>query len=250
MKVLIATAAALVLVAALGSCAVQPTTDGVTRQQGEAILAELREIRRLLTEAHPKPVAETAEAQPQRVQLADVAVHVLGSANAPVTLVEFTDYQCPFCRRFHERTWPDLKRSYVDTGKVRYVVRDMPLPSHSDALPTAIAARCAGEQGQFWAVHEALFAAPEALSAQWVRKTVLGLGVNAASYDTCIKDPRTRAAVDADIAEADRLGITGTPGFVVAQASGGKLEGTVLVGAQPTNAFSARIDALLPAAKP
>jgi protein-disulfide isomerase len=249
MRLLTAIAAAVLIAATLGGCSLQPTNAGITREQGDAILAELREIRRALAEPRTRPATDGDPPQTARVRLEDIAVHVLGAANAPVTLVEFTDYQCPFCKRFHDRSWPDLKRKYVDTGKVRYVVRDMPLPFHAEALPAAIAARCAGEQGQFWPVHDALFAA-QALSAESLRKTVLGFGVAAEGYDKCVVNPLTRKAIDADIAEADRIGVTGTPGFVIAQSAGGKLEGALVLGAQSTNVFSSRIDALLPAAQP
>jgi protein-disulfide isomerase len=161
-----------------------------------------------------------------------------------VTLVEFTDYQCPFCKRFRERSWPELKAKYVDTGKVRLVVRNLPLSFHSQALPAAIAARCAGEQGRFAAVSDALFAAPQ-LSAESIRAIVAAAGVAAPAFERCTANAAIRQGIDADTAEAERLGINGTPGFVVAQKTGGKLEGTLIVGAQPTSVFSARLDALL-----
>jgi protein-disulfide isomerase len=241
--------AAVTAVAALAGCSVQTAT-GLSREQGDAILAELKEIRRSLGELQRSNQADAEPAPPAKVQLDDVALHALGSATAAVTLVEFTDYQCPFCRRFHERTWPELKRSYVDTGKVRYVVRDMPLSFHAAALPSAMAARCAGEQGKFWPVHDALFAAQETLSAETARKTALGLGVAADAYDACLKNPATQRAIDADVAEAGRIGINGTPGFVLAQKRGGKLEGALVVGAQPIAVFTSRLDALLGGAAP
>jgi protein-disulfide isomerase len=229
----------------LAGCAAPSATGGMTSDQADAILAELKDIKRMLVEQRPKP-AEADAGAPSKVQLDDVAPDMMGAADAPVTLIEFTDYQCPFCKRFHERSWPELKAKYVDTGKVRFVVRDLPLSFHSQALPAAIAARCAGQQGHFAAVFEALFAAPE-LSAAAIRGVVARAGVAGPAYEKCAANPAVRQAIDADTAEAERLGINGTPGFVIAQRSGGRLEGTLVVGAQPTNVFSSRLDALLAA---
>ncbi|MCM2313008.1 MAG: DsbA family protein, partial [Steroidobacteraceae bacterium] len=76
--------------------------------------------------------------------------NVIGRENAPVTIIEFTDLQCPYCARHATQTFPRLQREYIDTGKLRYTSRDLPLPFHSFAMPAAVASRCAGEQGRFW----------------------------------------------------------------------------------------------------
>ena len=246
---------ALALLASLASCSVQPGVSGMTQDQAAAIIAELKDIKRVLVEQQRARAADTAvpaaaaAAAPSTVKLADVAVNVLGSASAPVTMVEFSDYQCPFCKRFHERTFPDLKKKYIDTGKVRYVVRDLPLPFHGEAMPAAIGVRCAGEQGQFWAVYEALFASQDMLSAQMVRKAAVTAGADGAVYDACIKKPTVKALIEAEMQEAERIGVTGTPGFVIAQKKGQELEGTLVLGSQATTVFTAKIDALL-AGKP
>src|SRR5262245_31091471 len=115
----------------------------ITRSQADDILKELRLIRQLL-ERQQQPAA------PPRPTVATVAVPftdpVLGKKDAPVTIVEFTDYQCTFCQRFHIATFPRLKSKYIDTGKVRFYSRDMPLDFHQNALKAAVAARCAGDQ--------------------------------------------------------------------------------------------------------
>ena len=229
----------------LAGCATPSAPGAMTSDQADAILAELRDIKRMLAEQRAKP-AETEPAAAGKVRLDDVARNVIGSADAPVTLIEFTDYQCPFCKRFHERSWPEIKAKYVDTGKVRFVVRDLPLSFHGEALPAAVAARCASEQGRFAAVFDALLAAPE-LSAATIRGLVTKAGVAGPAYDKCAANPAIREAIDADTAEAERIAINGTPGFVIAQRSGGKLEGTLILGAQPTNVFTSRLDALLAA---
>jgi protein-disulfide isomerase len=237
---------AVVALAGPASCSTQGGSHELTSEQGDAILAELQDIHKLLVAQQSHP-GDGDPAAPAHVQIADVAVYSLGSASAPLTLVEFTDYQCPFCKRFHDQTWPTLKRNYVDTGKVRYVVRDLPLQFHAEAMPSAIAAHCAGDQGQFWPVHEALLAATEPMSAGAARNVALHLGVKVELYDNCVKGAVAGNAIKADVAEAERIGINGTPGFVLAQRTGDKLDGTVLLGAQPYAVFSSRIDALLAA---
>ena len=235
-------AAVLACGVVLGGCSVQGA-GGITREQGDKIIAELGEIRKALAEQQKGKDADPG--QGGRVSIEDTTRQVLGNADAPLTLVEFTDYQCPFCKRFHDRSWPELKKAYVDTGKVRYVVRDMPLSFHAQALPAAIAARCAGEQGQFWKVHEVLFNAQDTLSPAMIRSTALAAGVAAEPFDKCSADPATRKAVEADVAEAERIGVTGTPGFVLAKKRGSKLDGILILGAQATSVFSSRIDAML-----
>ena len=240
---------ACLALAGVAGCSVQAGS-GITREQGDAIIAELKEIRRTLGDQQKAKVAkgETDESGASVVAVSDSDRQNLGAVTATLTLVEFTDYQCPFCKRFHDRSWPELKAKYVDTGKVRYVVRDLPLEIHSAAMPAAIAARCAGEQGKFWPVHEALFNSQEPLSPEMIRKTVAGFGVAQPAYEKCVADPQTRAGINADIAEAESIGINGTPGFVLGSKKGGKLVGTLILGSQPTDVFTSRIDALLKAA--
>lgn len=239
---------ALASLGGLDACNAQTPKSSMTREQGAAILAELKDIKktlaeqRVLLEKNAKGAAEPVA--PGKVSVSDTASGALGAADAPVTVVEFTDYQCPFCRRFHDATWPDLKKKYIDSGKVRFLVRDMPLSFHAQALPAAIASRCAAQQGKFWPVYEAL-SGQETLSDAVVHKGVAAAGVTLEVYEKCRKDPAITQAIDADIADAERIGVNGTPGFLIAQKKDGKLEGMLMLGAQPLAAFSARIDALL-----
>jgi protein-disulfide isomerase len=228
----------------LAGCTVTGGPTGMTREQADAILAELREIRRVLAEQPRARAAEPAREQKAVRVRADGGAS-LGAPAAVVTLVEYTDYQCPFCKRYHDRTFAELKKNYVDTGRIRYVVRDLPLSFHAMAEPAAIAARCAGEQGRFWEARDALFAVQEKLSPEAIRAAALGVGLDAARYDACVRNPATLAAVKADQDEAAAAGVSGTPSFVVGKAAGGTVEGTVISGAQGYAAFAARLDALL-----
>ncbi len=239
----------------LAGCAVNAGAggDALTKEQGDAILAELRDIKRALAEqqqqqqaaARPQPPAPR---EPAIVRVRGDVGPSIGDANAPVVLIEYTDFQCPFCKRYHDRTFAEIKKNYVDTGKVRYVVRDLPLSFHEQAEPSAIGARCAAEQGRYWPVREVLFAEPKNLSAEFVRKTVVAAGADAARYDACVKNPAIAAAVQADAEDAVNAGVDGTPGFVIGRRKGAEIEGTVMAGAQPYAAFASRIDAQLAAA--
>jgi protein-disulfide isomerase len=233
-----------------GSAQAEP--GALSSTQGDQILAELKEIHRLLlaqqAPAAKAPAAVAAAPLQQTIVSVPVSNHdSLGSVDAPVVLVEYTDYQCPFCRRFHERTWPELRQRYIDTGKVRFEVRDMPLPFHEEALPAALVARCAGRQGKFWPVFEALLGKPEALTKEGPRQAAINAGASGPLLDQCTRDPAIRQAIDADAADAERIGVDGTPGFIVARRHGDKLEGTLILGAQPASTFATRIDALLAA---
>jgi protein-disulfide isomerase len=123
--------------------------EGITKQQADEILNELRQIRELLekqTGAAPQQAGE----QITKAKVSTEGAYSIGSKDAPLTMVEFTDFQCPFCERFHTSTFADLKRDYIDTGKLRFVSRDLPLDFHPNAMQAAEAGRCAGEQGQYW----------------------------------------------------------------------------------------------------
>jgi protein-disulfide isomerase len=190
--------------------------------------------------------AQSEDFAPARVQMKLGALeYAVGSATAPVTLVEFTDYQCPFCRRFQAQDWPQLKRNYVDTGKLRFIVRDLPLSFHSNARPAAEAAHCAGEQGRFWPMHTGLLGKDADLSRQGLEARAGAAGVDMSRFRACIAANKYESAIAANAAQADALGIHGTPAFVVGAAANGKLDGLLLEGALPYEDFRMVLEALL-----
>jgi protein-disulfide isomerase len=174
--------------------------------------------------------------------------NTLGREDAPVSIIEFTDLQCPYCARHARETFPRLRRDYIDTGKVRYASRDLPLPRHPYALPAAVASRCAGEQGRFWEYREALFAAQRALSSEPYARIASELGLDVERLEACRRDGWQEANVRADIEVARATGIRSTPGFVIGRVVDGQFEGEKMTGAQPYEVFAAKIDALLEAA--
>jgi protein-disulfide isomerase len=193
-------------------------------------------------EPSPAPVAASTDAAP-------VDARVLGAEDAPVTIIEFTDLQCPYCARFARDTWPRLRKDYVDTGKVRFATRDLPLPFHAFAVPAAVAARCAGAQGRYWEYREALFAAQSRLGSEPYAGLAAQLGLDAAGFEACRADPATLAGVREDAALAAASGITGTPSFVIGRVVDGEFSGEVVSGAQSFEQFAARLDALLKVAE-
>jgi len=136
----------------------------------------------------------------------------LGPANAPVTIVEFSEFQCPFCREAAD-TLKRVREKYGE--RVRLVHKDFPLAMHGKANSAAMAARCAGAQGQYWAYRDALFEGHSGLAPADLKAVAESLGLDAASFDTCCDSDRYRDQIDADVAEGTRLGVSGTPTFMI-----------------------------------
>jgi protein-disulfide isomerase len=159
---------------------------------------------------------------------------VRGGQDAPVTIVEWADFQCPFCAQA-ENTVRELLAAYGD--KARVVWRDLPLPFHENALPAAIAARAAGAQGKFWAMHDRLYAEPQRLDRAALEGDARELGLDLRKFKAALDAEKGKAAIGADAAAGQKLGATGTPAFFI--------NGKYLAGAQPFEIFKATIDAEL-----
>ena len=154
-----------------------------------------------------------------------------GSADAPVVLIEYTDYQCPYCVRAQPTIAAVLER-YGDS--VVHVFKNLPLPMHAQAKLAAEAALCAGDQGKFWEMHDWLFSNKDNISHDTLAAQAEALSLDVPIFTTCVNDGTHRQQVDDDMKEANSFGIRGTPGFVI--------NGRVLSGAQPLDQFIAVID--------
>jgi protein-disulfide isomerase len=237
----LALAAALLIVVPAPPGAAQDT---ITREQADTLIKEIRELRRV-REGLRAPRAGTP-APDEKVSVDLTGVQVLGRPDAPLTLVEFTDLECPFCRTFHVNTFERLKREYIDTGKVRFVSRDFPLDFHPNARPAAQAVRCAGEQGKFWEMRHHVTLNASALGSKVYERLAGELQLDVARFTACAGTDSHREAIDRDMAEGMKAGVTGTPSFVLGRTTPGTtLEGIRIVGAQPYNTFESRIKALL-----
>lgn len=192
-------------------------------QKAQALLASLRE-------KHPTSI----KLSPPVIEVSDAGrTSRGGGADAPITIVAFSDYECPYCKK-GEEVIDEVMAAYGD--KVRYVHRDYPLPFHQNARIAAEAARCAGEQDKFWEAHDAIFEAT-GLTPDKINEIVVATGIDKAKYDACMNEGRTKAMVDEDMTAGGEVGVSGTPAFFV--------NGRMLSGAQPLERFKDIIDAEL-----
>src|SRR5256884_5259358 len=181
-----------------------------TKADLEAVKGQLAQVLRLLSQrsAH----GSGAPSGPVRTSVADAPS--LGRADAPVTLVEFSDFQCPFCGRFFATTLPALKQDYIDTGKLRYVFRDFPLDQlHPNARNAAAAAHCAGEQGKYWDMHDVLFQNQRALAPAQLAEYARTVGVAAAAFDQRVAARREPSPNRRGLPARAAAGGHGTPWF-------------------------------------
>ena len=218
---------------------------GITRQQADQILNELRQIRQLLEQQQAN--AGAAAAQPPKAGRATLnmeGVAMLGSKDAPLTIVEYTDYQCPFCQRFHVTAFTELKKAYIDTGKVRFYSRDLPLDFHPNAMRAALAARCAGEQGQFWKLRDVMGANPDKLDIDHIVGFATDLKMDASKVRACVESEKYKEAIQADLLEAMKVGAQGTPTFVLGKSTATGVEGEVMEGAMPFPVFDQKLKEL------
>ena len=192
-----------------------------------------------------QPTQPTAPAAGEKVNIDTSKLSFIGGPDAKVTVVEFSDFQCPFCSRFHQQTYGQIFDKYIKTNKIKYSFVHLPLSFHQNALPAAIASECVATQSKdaFWKMHDVLFEKQSEWSTLADTKTKFleyakGLeGVDAKKLETCIDAKEPQSKISADMALAASAGATGTPTFLI--------NGERLVGAQPYQTFEQKIDALL-----
>ncbi len=173
-----------------------------------------------------------------------------GNPNAEISIIEFSDFQCPFCAKFHETTLPQLEQNYISTGKVNFVYRDFPIQSiHPNAIPAALASECADDQGKFWLMHDMIFENQRiwqdleitqsvSLFKQYASET----GLDMSEFDLCMSSGKYVEEIGNDLNDGRTYGITGTPGFFVGNE---KIGFTKIIGAQPFSSFQKIIDGQL-----
>ena len=245
--------AAIAIITFLGGYAIGTLDDNsnsyVTNEDLREIISEIE------TKAAAAPAPQPAQipTQPTAPQVFRVSLDddpVKGNPDAPVTVVEYSDFQCPFCLRFFQQTLPLIEENYIDTGKIKFVYKDLPLDSlHPNARAAHIAAECADEQGKFWEYHDVLFEK----QPQWSNlasselqnkftEFATDMGLQAASFESCMQSPNIADEVNKDTLEAASYGATGTPTFFIGNEEDGFVK---LVGAQPYQTFQAVIDSRL-----
>jgi len=174
----------------------------------------------------------------------------LGSDSAPVVIVEFSDFQCPFCRKFFVDTYGQIKKDYIDAGKVQIVFRDFPLSFHPAAEKSAEAVECAADQNKGWEMHDKVFQEEEKQGQGTIQYGVSDLktwaseiGLNMSTFNDCLDSGKQAQEIQKDISDGSTAGVQGTPSFMIGKRSGGKI--VPISGAQPYNAFKSAIDQLL-----
>lgn len=182
----------------------------------EQMKNDLTEIKRLLQQgARPAAAAPGQPAfRPADVEIGGSAV--MGDQEATITMVGFSDYQCPFCSRHAQTVLPELVRDYVNSGKVKVVMRENPIESiHPLAMDASQAALCAAEQGKYWEMHDVMFENQQQLSVDNLKGYAKDLGMVSSKFDFCLDSKKYTRQIRTDLAEAARLGISGTPSFVI-----------------------------------
>ncbi len=237
----------IVLAAPLGA------QDLATRKQMDEVLAELRQIRNLIeskVNIQPTQALIPPGGVPGQTRSVTVAIEVgkspfLGSKDAPLTIVEFVDFQCRYCRRFREETFPDLKKDYIDSGKVRVYHMDLPLEIHQHSLLAAQSGRCAGDQGQFWAMHDRMLANPDRLELSDLTGYAQDLGLDIAAFRKCVEEGKYKEEVQQGARYAMTKGARGTPAFVIGKSTPSGVEGELVVGAEPYGLFDKKLKELI-----
>ncbi len=232
------------------------TTDVFILRQLIEIQNELRDVRKDLAEVR-NSVSELKRnsnlpraAAPRPSAIGNVELNpddpTLGSQQAKVAIVEFTDYQCPYCAQYHSGTFENLKKEYIDTGKVQYFLRDFPLDFHAYAKGAAISANCAGEQDAYWQMNHQLFSNQSELGDGLYQKLAQSLGLNMDQFGSCVNSHEQVQKVDADVVYGQEIGVNGTPTFFIGRVENGELtDAKEVSGTQPLSAFSKIIEPLL-----
>ena len=187
--------------------------------------------------------------RPLDVSIDVTSAPTLGAEDAPLTLIEFSDYQCPYCARHVDNTLPELKEKFVETGRVKYVFMDFPLRNHAQAPKASEAAHCAGEQDKYWEMHDELFANRSKLQVSDLKAHAAAIGLDTAAFNDCLDSDKYALIVQKHFQiGSDKIHVTGTPSFGLGYTSDdGKSVRVVknIKGAKPFASFEQEINELL-----
>src|SRR6267378_1767641 len=205
----------------------------------QQIITRLDELKQLLqANAQPAPRISSLSVRGETFR---------GDSGAHVAIIEYADFECPYCGEYERKVFPQILSDYIEPGKVKYFYRDLPLPMHARAFPAARAARCAGEQGKYWEMHDSLFAKQMALSAPALLDRAQTLGLDKAKFTECQSSEKYTADIQKNLSDAQNMQIEGTPTFFIGVVESG---GDVTIkkrfqGAAPFDVFKTQLDALL-----
>jgi len=219
MRILVTVLVTLFLGIASFNAFAASTKEEVKTLQGqvEQLQKDIDEIKKLLQEGAraPAPAArQNAAFSEQTVSIGNSPV--MGDMDAPVTIIEYSDYQCPFCARSHRDVFPIIKEEYIDTGKVRFIMRENPLTSiHRNAFDASMAALCAADQDNYWEMADLLFANQRTLTTDNLKGFATQLELDSEAFNECLDTRKYENQVQADLASGAKLGMRGTPGFFI-----------------------------------
>jgi protein-disulfide isomerase len=243
------TAVLLSTISAVGPIRVNAqSSDSALFARFDAVEGTVRALERQVSELNKMlraalPPEPSVEVPPVEFTLSGAPIK--GALGANVVLIEFSDFQCPFCGQHAKAAYQELQRQFVDTGRIKYVFVNLPLENaHPLAFKAAEAAACAGDQGKFWEMHDRLFANQQSLAVADLLNNAQALELDRAKFQSCLTDGKMTAKVRKDLDDAHRLGLTGTPAFLIGEM---KADGTVTVvrritGAQPFQVFQAALE--------
>ena len=215
----------------------------------KALKKDVQDLRKEVETLKAKSVAAPVQ-PPQELQEVTVSIDddpLKGKADAPITIIEFSDYQCPFCGRFVKNTFPDIAKKYIDAGKVKYVFRDFPLEFHKQAPKASEAANCAADKGKYWEMHDKLFDNQSALTVDKLKQYAADIGLDTESFNACIDSGKHADEINKDLEDGKKATVSGTPTFFIGKTQSGKKEiaGKRMVGARPFSSFEQVIEQLL-----
>lgn len=220
-----------------------------SEEEMKALRKDVQDLRKDVEDLKTKITArqQAPAPEPQETVISMDDDPVKGDLNAPVTLIEFSDFQCPYCGRFFKSTLTEIERDYIKTGKVRYVFRDFPLEFHKQAPKASEAANCAGEQGKYWEMHDKLFENQNALMVDKLKQYATEIGLESGPFDACLDSGKYAEEINRDIEDGKKAGVSGTPSFFIgkSQGQGKEITGKRIVGARPYESFKQIIDPLL-----
>jgi len=217
------------------------------KQGQDAMAKDIAEIKKLLEPLRPPPPVKPVEGR-----LDTHGAPERGNAEAKVAIVEFSDFQCPFCKRHVDTTVPQIDKDYISTGKVRYVFMDFPLEAiHPMAFKAAEASHCAEEQQHFWEMHDRMFANQDTLAPEQLVAHAKALGMDGQKFKTCLDSGKYAERVKTSVTEGEKFDVGATPAVLLGVVENGEIQASrLLLGALPYSAFKQEIDKLLGEAPP
>jgi protein-disulfide isomerase len=218
-------------------------------EQQKQILSTLNDIKQLLAANGGARRAPQPPAPPS--MLGTQGESFRGDTSATVAIVEYADFECPYCGQYEHDIYPHIAKDYVETGKVKYFYRDLPLPMHPHAMIAARAARCAGEQGKYWEMHDSLFAKQNTIREADMPGRAQELGLDTQKFSECLSSDRYTDQIKQSAMEAQKMGIGGTPTFFIGKigSNGEVTDLKTIIGTRPYDAFKSAIEDTLDATK-